>query len=110
MLNAEIYAEMQRGPLRLQPRWLRPEAAVIYSGLSRSQLYILAGRGLIRSSSLRSSKHKQRAIRVFDRESIDALMMANSGKGLGRDVLPKQGAKSQPAPKTESEKAAWDGR
>jgi hypothetical protein len=97
MLQIERERETHKGPLTLQPRWLRQEAAVQYSGLSRAHLYRLAGRGLIKSSCLRSSKHKQRAIRLFDRESIDELMIANSRKWLGTDVLPKQ----EPNPNSE---------
>jgi hypothetical protein len=94
MLQIERERDTHKGPLTLLPRWLRPSDAVRYSGLSRAKLYLLAGRGLIRSACLRSSKHKLRAIRLFDRITIDELMLANSKKWLGPDVLPRQEGKT----------------
>jgi hypothetical protein len=76
MLTTEIQQGTHSGPVTLNPRWLRIPAAVKYSGLSRSRLYELLSEGKIRSICVKSHKGAERGVRLLDRESIDAFMLA----------------------------------
>ena len=74
MLTREIQLDTDRGPVTLNPRWLRIPAAVKYSGLSRSRLYELLSEGKIRSICVKSQKWAQRGVRLVDKKSIDLFM------------------------------------
>src|SRR6266481_8611729 len=76
MFTTEIQQDVHSGPVTLNPRWLRIPAAVKYSGLSRARLYELLAQGPIKSICLKSRKGAQRGIRLIDKESIDAFMIA----------------------------------
>ncbi len=76
MLTTEIQKDTHRGPVTLNPRWLRIPAAVKYSGLSRSKLYELLSEGKIQSICLKSHKGAELGVRLLDRESIDTFMLA----------------------------------
>jgi hypothetical protein len=65
---------------KLEARWLRVPAAVVYSSLSRARLYSLLAEGQIRSASIRASG-RQRGIRVIDRLSIDQFLEKNITTG-----------------------------
>ena len=54
LLRSEILREAHAGTVNLEPRWLKVDAAVSYSGISRAVLYRILAEGKIRSSSLRS--------------------------------------------------------
>jgi predicted DNA-binding transcriptional regulator AlpA len=74
MLTTEIQQDTHTGPVTLNPRWLRIPSAVKYSGLSRSRLYELLGRGRIKSICLKSQNKAFRGVRLVDRESVDLFM------------------------------------
>lgn len=57
--------------LCLQPRWLRPDAAADYCGLSRSSLYQEMGAGNIRS-------YRVGGCRLIDREELDRFISSHS--------------------------------
>jgi hypothetical protein len=76
MFITEIQQDTHRGPVTLNPRWLRIPGAVKYSGLSRSLLYKLLAEGRIRSICLRANKNTLRGVRLVDREAIDRFMLA----------------------------------
>jgi hypothetical protein len=71
LLRSEILQDGHAGTINLEPRWLKVDAAVIYSGISRAVLYRILAEGKIRSSSLRSPG-ALRGIRLIDRASLDA--------------------------------------
>lgn len=60
--------------IRLQPRWLRPDAAAEYCGLSRSSLYEEMGAGNIRS-------YRVGGCRLIDREELDRFISSHPEKG-----------------------------
>jgi hypothetical protein len=70
-VRGEILQDAHAGTINLEPRWLKVETAVIYSGISRAVLYRILAEGKIRSSSLRSPG-ALRGIRLIDRASLDA--------------------------------------
>jgi hypothetical protein len=76
MLTTEIQQDTHSGPVTLNPRWLRIPAAVKYSGLSRSRLYELLSEGRIKSVCVKSHRGAERGVRLLDRESVDAFMLA----------------------------------
>jgi hypothetical protein len=71
LLRSEILQDAHTGTINLEPRWLKVEKAVSYSGISRAVLYRLLAEAKIRSSSLRS-RGASRGIRLIDRASLDA--------------------------------------
>ena len=71
MLRHEILQDAHTGTINLEPRWLKVDAAVRYSGISRAVLYRILAEGKIRSSSLRA-RGALRGIRLIDRLSLDA--------------------------------------
>ena len=71
LLRSEILQDAHAGTVNLEPRWLKVDAAVNYSGISRAVLYRILAEGKIRSSSLRSPG-ALRGIRLIDRASLDA--------------------------------------
>ena len=71
MLHNEILQDAHTGTINLEPRWLKVDAAVRYSGISRAVLYRILAEGKIRSSSLRA-RGASRGIRLIDRLSLDA--------------------------------------
>ena len=75
MLTHEILAD----PVKLEARWLRIPAAVSYSGLSRSRLFLLLADGTIKSASI-CARGKNRGVRIVDRLSIDRFL-----SGLTKD-------------------------
>jgi hypothetical protein len=84
MLTTELKQDTNSGPVTLNPRWLRIPAAVKYSGLSRSKLYELLSEGRIKSICVKSYRGAERGVRLLDRESVDAFMIA-----LLSDTLPR---------------------
>ena len=54
LLRSEIFQDAHAGTVNPEPRWLKVDAAVSYSGISRAVLYRILAEGKIRSSSLRS--------------------------------------------------------
>ena len=76
MLTIELQQDTHSGPVTLNPRWLRIPAAVKYSGLSRSKLYELLSEGRIKSICVKSHRGAERGVRLLDRESVDAFMLA----------------------------------
>jgi hypothetical protein len=76
MLTTELQQDTYSGPVTLNPRWLRIPAAVKYSGLSRSKLYELLSEGRIKSICVKSHRGAERGVRLLDRESVDAFMLA----------------------------------
>jgi hypothetical protein len=76
MLTTELRQDTYSGPVTLNPRWLRIPAAVKYSGLSRSKLYELLSEGRIKSICVKSHRGAERGVRLLDRESVDAFMLA----------------------------------
>jgi hypothetical protein len=71
MLRSQILQDAHTGTTNLEPRWLKVEAAVRYSGISRAVLYRILAEGKIRGSSLRA-RGASRGIRLIDRLSLDA--------------------------------------
>lgn len=72
-------------PIAIQARWLRPEAAAEYSGLSRSSLYEEISAGRIRS-------YRVRGCRLIDREELDRYISSHSeemGEGLKKRTASK---------------------
>src|SRR6516164_6779558 len=65
MLTREIQLDTEGAPVTLNPRWLRIQATVKHSGLSRSRLYELLSEGSIRSICIKSQKWAQRGVRTF---------------------------------------------
>lgn len=57
----------------LQPRWLRPDSAAQYCGLSRSSLYEEMGAGNIRS-------YRVGGCRLIDREELDRFISSHPEK------------------------------
>ena len=76
MLTTELRQDTYSGPVTLNLRWLRIPAAVKYSGLSRSKLYELLSEGRIKSICVKSHRGAERGVRLLDRESVDAFMLA----------------------------------
>jgi hypothetical protein len=56
---------------RINPRWLRINAAVAYSGINRSRLFKLIAEGAVRSASLKERRGAKRGLRLIDRFSLD---------------------------------------
>jgi hypothetical protein len=83
MLRNEILRDAHTGTVNLEPRWLKVDAAVRYSGISRAALYRLLAEGKIRSSSLRS-RGALRGIRLIDRASLDAYIESFATKAAER--------------------------
>lgn len=83
LLRSEILQDAHAGTINLEPRWLKVDAAVIYSGISRVVLYRILAEGKIRSSSLRSSG-ALRGIRLIDRASLDAYIESCATKAVER--------------------------
>jgi Helix-turn-helix domain len=79
LLRSEILQDTHAGAINLEPRWLKVETAVTYSGISRAVLYRILAEGKIRSSSLRS-RGASRGIRLIDRASLDAFIESFAGK------------------------------
>jgi hypothetical protein len=71
----EIQAE------NVQPKWLRLEAAISYTGFSRSMLYHLIDSVQIRSITVKTNRSNRRGIRLIDRESLDEFIL-KSGEEL----------------------------
>ncbi len=71
LVRNEVLQETHTGTTNLEPRWLKVDAAVNYSGISRAVLYRILAEGKIRSSSLRA-RGASRGIRLIDRASLDA--------------------------------------
>jgi hypothetical protein len=86
LLRSEILQHTHAGTVNLEPRWLKVDAAVSYSGISRAVLYRILAEGKIRSSSLRSPG-ALRGIRLIDRASLDAYIESFATKCSG----PKEG-------------------
>jgi hypothetical protein len=61
---------------RINPRWLRIDAAVKYSGISRSRLFRLIAEGQVRSASLKGHRGAKRGLRLIDRFSLDLYLEA----------------------------------
>jgi hypothetical protein len=84
MQNTEDSLDLRVSPISrplglhvaLEPRWLRPAAAVKYSGLSKSYIYPAITDGRIRSACLRAHDGASRGIRLIDRFSLDAFLAA----------------------------------
>jgi hypothetical protein len=55
---------------RINPRWLRIAAAIIYSGINRSRLFKLITEGGIRTC-LKEHRGAKRGVRLIDRLSLD---------------------------------------
>jgi hypothetical protein len=85
LLRSEILQDAHTGTINLEPRWLKVEAAVSYSGISRAVLYRILAEGKIRSSSLRS-RGALRGIRLIDRASLDAYIESFAGKYGGTNA------------------------
>jgi len=77
--RSEILQDAHTGTINLEPRWLKVEAAVSYTGISRAVLYRILAEGKIRSSSLRA-RGASRGIRLIDRASLDAFIESFAGK------------------------------
>ena len=71
ILRSKILQGAHAGTSNLELRWLKVDAAVRYSGISRAVLYRILAEGKIRSSSLRA-REASRGIRLIDRLSLDA--------------------------------------
>ena len=87
LLRSEILQDAHAGTVNLEPRWLKVDAAVSYSGISRAVLYRILAEGKIRSSSLRSPG-ALRGIQLIDRLSLDAYIDSRRFKSVehnGRD-------------------------
>jgi hypothetical protein len=56
---------------RVNPRWLRIEAAVKYSGINRTRLFRLISEGAIRTACLKEHRGAKRGVRLVDRFSLD---------------------------------------
>src|SRR4029077_2606583 len=70
LLRSEILQDAHAGTVNLEPRWLKVDAAVSYSGISRAVLYRILAEGKMRRSSLRSPG-ALRGIRLIDKASLD---------------------------------------
>jgi hypothetical protein len=79
LLRSEILQDAHAGTVNLEPRWLKVDVAVSYSGISRAVLYRILAEGKIRSSSLRS-RGALRGIRLIDRASLDAYIESFASK------------------------------
>jgi hypothetical protein len=79
LLRSEILQDTHAGIVNLEPRWLKVNAAVSYSGISRAVLYRILAEGRIRSSSLRS-RGALRGIRLIDKASLDAYIESYATK------------------------------
>jgi hypothetical protein len=65
----------------VQPKWLRLEAAMSYTGFSRSMLYNLIDNVQIRSIVVKTNRSNRKGIRFIDRESLDEFIL-KSGEEL----------------------------
>jgi hypothetical protein len=79
LLRSEVLQDTHAGIVNLEPRWLKVNAAVSYSGISRAVLYRILAEGKIRSSSLRS-RGALRGIRLIDKASLDAYIESYATK------------------------------
>lgn len=77
MPTSDVLDDTTGRTLRLTPRWLRLPAAVAYSGISRSKLYVHLAEGRIRAACV-PGRGKVRGTRLFDRESIDEFLVKSS--------------------------------
>ena len=59
---------------RINPRWLRINAAVAYSGINRSRLFKLIAEGAVRTASLKEHRGAKRGLRLIDRFSLDLFL------------------------------------
>jgi hypothetical protein len=89
LLRSEILREIRVGTANLEPRWLKVEAAVSYSGISRTALYRILAAGNIRSSSIRCSG-ASRGIRLIDRASLDAYIESFAGNYVRKKAREKR--------------------
>jgi len=83
LLRSEILQDAHAGTINLEPRWLKVDAAVSYSGISRAVLYRILAGGKIRSSSLRA-RGALRGSRLIDRLSLDAYIDSFRIKSVGQ--------------------------
>src|SRR5271165_4892399 len=56
---------------KINPRWLRIDAGVKYSGINRSRLFRLIAEGQIRTACLKEHRAAKRGVRLIDRFSLD---------------------------------------
>jgi hypothetical protein len=77
MPTSDIIQDVAGELPRLVPRWLRLPAAVAYSGISRSKLYVHLAEGRIRAACVQG-RGTARGTRLFDRESIDEFLLKSS--------------------------------
>lgn len=56
---------------RINPRWLRIDVAVKYSGINRSRLFKLIADDQIRTACLKEHRGAKRGLRLVDRFSLD---------------------------------------
>jgi hypothetical protein len=59
---------------QINPRWLRINAAVKYSGINRSRLFKLIAEGAVRTASLKEHRGAKRGLRLIDRFSLDLFL------------------------------------
>jgi hypothetical protein len=59
---------------RINPRWLRIDAAVEYSGINRSRLFKLIAEGAIKTACLKEHHGAKRGLRLVDRFSLDLFL------------------------------------
>jgi hypothetical protein len=93
LLHSEILKDAHAGAVNLEPRWLKVDAAVTYSGISRAVLYRILAQGKIRSSSLRS-RGALRGIRLIDKASLDAYIESFATEPTKRTHETKTGRSS----------------
>ncbi len=87
--RADVLLNDRSGPI---PIWVRaPKTGIeIYTGLTRSYLYQLAGQGVIRTVSIREPG-KERGCRLFHLESILSFIarheVPNGGSTVGKEAF-----------------------
>ena len=73
--------------VKVQPRFLKVPAAVVYSGINRTVLYGLLSSGKIKSHLIGSS-------RVIDRESIDDYVSSQPGEAVNPRIQGRGGRRA----------------
>jgi hypothetical protein len=88
LLHSEILKDTHTGTINLERRWLKVDAAVSYSGISRAVLYRILAEGKIRSSSYEKPSP---GILCFGtkRRRGDHHLALESTNSCARVVLPK---------------------
>jgi hypothetical protein len=59
---------------RINPRWLRIEAAIKYCGINRNRLFKLIAEGAIKTACLKEHRGAKRGLRLVDRFSLDLFL------------------------------------